>query len=213
MKGYLETKEFADLGKFLKSRRDAFNVDVYPEKEHIFRAFKECPLENLKAVIIGQDPYHTEGCATGLCFAYNGLGPLPPSLRNIHKEFEEDLMDGLDLLFDYSLKGWAKEGVLLINTALTVERGKPNVHSKQWKNFTNYLLTELGKEKKDIVYICWGGHAKKFIPLFEDGNHVITGTHPSPLGANKGGFFGTKPFSKTNEILKSIDKEPINWKR
>lgn len=210
LKGYLESQEFNKLGTFLNERRKAFNVEVYPEKENIFRAFRECPLEKTKIVLIGMDPYPTKGNAIGLAFGYNGNGSIPKSLQNIYKEYENDVMNGLDLMFDYSLTKWAQQGVLLINTALTVERGNPGSHTKQWKNFTNYLFTELGKHNKDIIYICWGNHAKSFIPLFKEGNKIIESVHPSPLSARKG-FFGSKPFSKANKYLKELGKEEINW--
>ena len=155
-------------------------------------------------------PYHNPSQANGLAFAFkhdvDNLRPIPPSLRNIEKEWESDVMDGMGLYFDYSLEHWANQGVLLINTALTVEGGKPGSHTKQWRRFTKHLFERLAEEKVGIVYICWGSHAKSFIPIFNKHktNFVITGTHPSPLGANKGGFFGTKPFSKTNEILREV---------
>lgn len=158
-------------------------------------------------------PYPTRGHANGLAFAYSGEGGIPLSLVNILKELENDMYQGLKLYQDYGLTSWAKQGVLLINTALTVEEGKPGSHINQWKEFTNYLFKKLGEEKNNIVYICWGNHAKSFIPIFnKNGNNkVIESVHPSPLSANKGGWFGSKPFSKCNQILKELNKDEIKW--
>lgn len=205
MKDCFDSPYFAKLGKFLTERRNAFNVNVFPEKENVFRAFKLCPLENLKVVIIGQDPYPTKGHANGLAFAYTGDGSIPRSLANIFKEWENDVKGGLDLYFNYSLEDWAKQGILLINTALTVEEGKAGSHTKQWRRFTEHLFERLAEEKVAIVYVCWGNHAKSFIPIFNKHktNLVIQSAHPSPLSASRG-FFNSKPFSKINKCLKEV---------
>jgi len=200
---YLESEEFTKLGQYLNNRRKSFNAKVFPEKQNIFRAFKLCPLDKLKVVIIGMDPYPTEGNANGLAFAYKGNGNIPKSLQNIHKELENDAYKGLNLTFDYTLESWAKQGILLINTALTVEEGKPGSHSNLWKNFTKNLFEKLAETKAGIVYVCWGNHAKRFIPIFKEYNLVIQSVHPSPLSAHRG-FFGSKPFSKVNTCLKEI---------
>lgn len=217
---YLESEEFVNLGRFLNKRRKMFNVEVYPNKENIFRAFKLCSIGKLKVVIIGQDPYPTRGNANGLAFAYVGDGNIPKSLQNIYKEFENDVKNGLDLDFDYTLESWAKQGILLINTALTVEKDNAGSHMELWNNFTVYLLKQLAKNHVGIVYVCWGKHAQKYIPIIDkyQTNLIIKSVHPSPLSAHKG-FFDSKPFSKINmcltEIAKGYEIEPekyiIEW--
>lgn len=215
---YLLSDEFKSLGTLINQRRNSFNVNVYPSKDDVFKAFRLCDYNKLKVVILSQDPYYTDGMANGLAFAVNNqLGKIPPSLKNIHKEVESDVYDGLQLDFDYSLESWAKQGVLLINTALTVEENNPGCHVKYWKNFINFLFTRLAEDKVGIVYICWGNHARKFIPIFNKHktNFVLQSAHPSPLSAHNG-FFGSKPFSFTNDILsevaKGIDEDPIKYR-
>lgn len=216
LKDCLESEYFKKLGLFLNERRNTFNVNVFPPKDDIFKAFTLCPLEKTKVILIGMDPYPTKNHANGLAFAYTGDGPIPRSLANIFKEWENDIKNGLDLFFDYSLESWAKQGILLINTALTVEEGKPDSHTKQWRKFTNHLFERLAEEKVGLVYVCWGNHAKSFIPVFNKhkSNLVIQSAHPSPLSASKG-FFGSKPFSKINECLTEIavakDIEPDDY--
>lgn len=199
LKHYVESSEMQELGKFLVSRQR--KVEVFPKPSDRFRAFQLTQFEDVKVVILGQDPYHTPNVANGLAFAINySLGcKIPPSLRNIEKELEQDVHDGLLLTMDYTLESWAKQGVLLINTALTVEKGDPGSHAEKWENFTREVIKSLNG--RDIVYILWGNHAKSY-KVFIDGGYVIESAHPSPFSANKG-FFGSKPFTKCNEYLKS----------
>jgi uracil-DNA glycosylase len=204
---YLENPEFNILGNFIEDRRKAFNIQVYPKREDVFNAFKICPLEDLKVVVIGEGPYSTRDYANGLAYAYTGAGPVPPILNNIYREWENDVRDGLDLYFDYSLRGWAKQGVLFLNTALTVEENRPGSHRNEWRNFISFLFERLAEEKVGIVYVCWGDYSKSFIPLFNkhNTNLVIATAGPSPLTAHQG-FFDSKPFSKINECLTEVAK-------
>jgi len=185
----------------------------YPPKNKIFNAFKYCPFEKLKVVIIGQDPYHGEGQANGLCFSFVGSQKLPPSLKNIYKEIQQDLE--IDMPNDFGdLMDWSKQGVLLLNSTLTVTKGIPNSHQKfKWNCFTDAVIEKISKQKKGVVFLLWGGFAQKKEKLVDLSKHkVLKATHPSPLGANKGGWFGGHHFSKTNEYLERTGKEKINWK-
>lgn len=218
LKEYLHSDEFTALGNMINQRRQSFNVNVYPSKEDVFKAFRLCDYNNLKVVILGQDPYYTDNMASGLAFGVKDpLGKIPPSLKNIQKEVEADVYDGLKLDFDHSLESWAKQGVLLINTSLTVEENNPGCHIKYWEKFIDYLFNQLAEDKVGIVYICWGNHAKKYIPTFNKHktNFVLQSAHPSPLSAHNG-FFNSKPFSFTNDILsevaKGIDEDPIKYR-
>ena len=185
----------------------------YPPKNEIFNAFKYCSFNELKVVVIGQDPYHGKGQANGLCFSYVGNQKFPPSLKNIYKEVSDDLeIEMPNNIGD--LTAWAKQGVLLLNATLTVTQGKPNSHQKfGWNQFTDAVIQKISEEKQGIVFLLWGGFAQKKETLIDVKKHeILKATHPSPLGANKGGWFGCKHFSKTNEYLKSIGKEEIKWK-
>lgn len=182
---------------------------IYPENEKIFNAFNYFNQNDLKVVIIGQDCYHGEGQANGLCFSVNEGIKTPPSLRNILLEMNKDLNikrtnnDFTDL---------AKQGVLLLNSALTVEKAKPGSHLKLWQPYTNYIIDYISKNHKDIIFVLWGNYAKKkrvIIDLIK--HYTIESNHPSPLSANRGGWFGTKPFSKINDKLRELGKEEIIW--
>jgi uracil-DNA glycosylase len=184
----------------------------YPPKDLIFEALKQCSPDNLKVVIIGQDPYHGAGEANGLCFSVNEQVPIPPSLRNI---FREMCMD-LDLIFQPSsgrLDHWARQGVLLLNATLTVRANQANSHHHlSWQRFTDTLIQKIATEKENIVFLLWGSFAMKKGEKIDKNRHlVLTSGHPSPLSANQGKWFGNKHFSKTNDFLKSIHKEPIDW--
>lgn len=211
LEGMLTPSYFNQLGHFLESRRKSFNVEVYPAKEDVFKAFNLTPLEGVKVVILGQDPYYSyQGQATGLAFGVPDYANIPPSLKNILKEAEDDWYNGLNLHYDPTLESWAKQGVLLLNTALTVEKNKPGAHTKEWQQFTKTVLEKL-QTKDNIIYVLWGNHAigfKKFIT--NPTSFIIESAHPSPLSAYRG-FLGSKPFSKINNQLLLINKTPIAW--
>ncbi|ANW95626.1 uracil-DNA glycosylase [Wenyingzhuangia fucanilytica] len=193
---------------------DAYQLNTcYPPKDDIFNAFKYCAFKDVKVVIIGQDPYHGKGQANGLCFSYVGTQKFPPSLKNIYKEISNDLAVEMPKSFG-DLTAWAKQGVLLLNATLTVQEGKPNSHQKfGWNSFTDAVIQKISKEKQEVVFLLWGGFAhKKEILIDEQKHKILKATHPSPLGANKGGWFGCKHFSKTNNYLKSLGKKEIKWK-
>ena len=183
---------------------------IYPSKDKLFKAFDLCKYEELKVVILGQDPYHQPFQAQGLAFSTPASIKNPPSMVNIIKEVISDIGD-CEVL-DGDLTPWAKQGVLLINTVLSVEDSKPNSHkNKGWEKFTDNIIKHISENKKDIVFILWGaGAIKKTKIINETKHHIITSPHPSPLSSYRG-FFGSKPFSKTNNFLKSINKEQIIW--
>ena len=187
------------------------NEIIYPEKDNIFNALKLTPFKNVKVVIVGQDPYHGEGEAHGLSFSVQKGIKLPPSLRNIYKELYNDL--GIIPSKDGDLTKWAKEGVLLLNASLTVKKDMPNSHAKiGWEPFTNYVIRKLNSSEKPIVFILWGNFAKSKKKYITNPKHlIIESTHPSPYSADHG-FFGSKPFSKTNEFLIQNKIQPIDWK-
>ena len=183
----------------------------YPPKEDIFSAFKFCTLDNLKVVIIGQDPYHGEGQANGLCFSVKDGVKHPPSLKNIFKEMQSDL--GYQYPISGDLEYLSKQGVLLLNATLTVRAGKPGSHqNKGWEHFTDKVISKISANKENIVFLLWGGFAKKKITLIDTLKHtVFMSGHPSPLSANRGYWFGNKNFSKTNETLVLKNITQINW--
>ncbi|MDB5225444.1 MAG: uracil-DNA glycosylase [Candidatus Adlerbacteria bacterium] len=184
---------------------------VYPLPQNIFRAFELCPFDNVKVVILGQDPYHGPGQANGLSFAVPPEVRLPPSLQNIFKELESDLEQPL-VHKTGDLERWAKQGVLLLNATLTVRARTAGSHqSKGWEEFTDAAIRALSDKKEHIVFILWGNYAKqKGAHIDRDKHHVIQSAHPSPFSAYSG-FFGSKPFSKTNKYLKETGQEPIDW--
>lgn len=182
---------------------------VYPNPDQVFNAFEMVSFEDVKVVILGQDPYHQVGQAMGLSFSVNKDMKLPKSLINIFKELESDL--GV-VNHHGDLSAWAKQGVLLLNTILTVEESKPLSHKNiGWEVFTDRIISELGKREDPIVFILWGNNAKKKRDLIKDHHFFIESSHPSPLGAYRG-FIGSKPFSKTNEYLKQMGKQVIDWR-
>lgn len=185
--------------------------NVLPPKEYRFRALELTPLENIKAVILGQDPYHGEGEANGLAFSVNKDIKIPPSLRNIYKELNSDL--GLEIPTHGDLTSWAKEGVLLLNSILTVEKNKPASHRDiGWQQYTDSLISQISNQKEHVVFILWGKYAQSKIPLINQAKHlIIASTHPSPFSANKG-FLGSKPFSKCNKWLKEKNVPQIDWR-
>lgn len=185
---------------------------IYPDKEDVFNFLNFTSFEDIKVVIIGQDPYYNQGEANGLAFSVNPGMKLPPSLRNIYKELYSDT--GIDLGKDGSLIGWAKQGVFLINSTLTVEAKKPNSHSNLgWDNFTDFLIKYISDNKENVVFVLWGNFAiKKERLIDESRNMIIKSSHPSPLSARHS-FFGSRVFSKTNSYLKSKGLEEIDWSR
>jgi len=185
--------------------------EIYPKSSEIFNAFNHCDFNEVKVVIIGQDPYHGKGQANGLCFSVNNNIPKPPSLVNIFKELENDLSKKFDSE-NGNLERWARQGVFLLNTTLTVEKNKPMSHSTiGWDIFTDKVIEILNKDSENLVFILWGNHAQKKIEKINISNHmIIKSVHPSPLSAHRG-FFGSKPFTKTNNYLKSKHISEINW--
>ena len=183
---------------------------VFPAKDKIFYAFTLTSLENLKVVILGQDPYHGAGQAQGLAFSTPSNIKNPPLMVNILKEINDDI--GSSVCENGDLTSWAEDGALLINTILTVEESKPKSHHKLgWEIFTDNLIKFISKNCKDVVFILWGSSAiKKEKIIDKSKHHILSGVHPSPLSSYRG-FFGCKHFSKTNEILKSLGKKQINW--
>ena len=176
----------------------------------LYNCFRYTPLDSIKAVILGQDPYHNEGQAHGLCFSVKKGVKLPPSLMNIYKEIKDDL--GITEPNCGDLSKWAKDGVLLLNTTLTVREHSANSHSGcGWAWFTDSVIKLISEHTENVVFILWGGNARSKAPLIDRNKHLILqSAHPSPLSAFNG-FFGSKPFSKTNEYLISHGKSPVNW--
>lgn len=183
--------------------------NVYPPQEQIFSAFDKTPLDQVRVVILGQDPYHEANQANGLAFSVNSGTKMPPSLRNIFKELKDDL--GGELRTNTDLSDWAEQGVLLLNTSLTVIEGQANSMARLWEPFTDAIIQLLNKQEHPIVFVLWGNNARKKKSIIDVSRHyVIESAHPSPLSANRG-FFGSKPFSKTNQILKRLGENEICW--
>lgn len=185
---------------------------IYPKKEQLFAAFSYASYDDLKVVIVGQDPYHQKGQAHGLAFSVNSEVKVPPSLSNIFKELKDDL--GCEIPSHGDLSFWAKQGVLLINSSLSVEESKPGSHSKLgWTYFFKSTLAYCNAHPKPIVFILWGKHAQAYRHLIDSKKHLILeANHPSPLSAHRG-FFGSKPFSKTNHFLENHHRDTIQWCR
>lgn len=183
---------------------------VYPEMHHIWQAFEWTPYNEVKVVILGQDPYHGPNQAHGLSFSVLPTVKIPPSLVNIYKELENDL--GIAPVKHGYLESWAKQGVLLLNTVLTVRKGQAHSHKgKGWETLTDAVIKKLSDRDQPIVFILWGNPSIKKRALIDESKHVVlTSVHPSPLSAYRG-FFGSKPFSKANEALIKFGEEPINW--
>ncbi|NOT73726.1 MAG: uracil-DNA glycosylase [Cyclobacteriaceae bacterium] len=199
---------FTELIDFVKSEY-ASGV-VYPPGGEIFHAFDACHFDDVKVVILGQDPYHGPGQANGLCFSVHDGVRMPPSLVNIFKEIRNDIRKPIPA--SGNLDRWAKQGVLLLNATLTVRGGSPGSHqNKGWEKFTDAVIKEISDEKENIVFILWGAYAQKKGEIIDrKKHHVIMSPHPSPFSADRG-FFGSKPFSKTNEYLRSKSVSEIDW--
>lgn len=183
--------------------------NVYPSKEELFSCFNLCPLEEVKAVIIGQDPYHQPGQAHGLSFSVKPGVKVPPSLKNIYKELQTDL--GIEPVSHGYLAGWARQGVLMLNTSFSVTEGKAGSHKNfGWKTFTNHVLDVLNQSEQPIVFLLWGNHAIEVAAGIDNPNHLLLkAAHPSPLA--RGAFFGSRPFSQANAFLTENGRSPINW--
>ena len=199
---------YQELQAFVQKRRA--EVRVFPEEKNVFNALELTPFESVKVVILGQDPYHGFGQAHGLSFSVQKGTPLPPSLKNIYKELQEDI--GGEFPTEGDLSHWAKQGVLLLNTVLTVEEGNANSHKGMgWETLTNRLIESLNELNHPVIFILWGKPAQDKEKLITNPSHVILkAPHPSPLSAYRG-FFGSKPFSKVNEILIQQGQTPIRW--
>lgn len=201
-------KYYAQLYKFV---RDEYNKYlVFPKADDIFNAFHLTPLEKVRVVIIGQDPYHNDGQAHGLCFSVKPEVDIPPSLVNIYKELQDDL--GCRIPDNGYLVKWAEQGVLLLNTVLTVRAHQANSHQgKGWEKFTDAVIKAVNDQDRPIVFILWGRPAQMKKTMLNNSKHLILeAPHPSPLSAYRG-FFGSRPFSKTNEFLTEHGMEPIDW--
>jgi uracil-DNA glycosylase len=200
---------FAKLASFVREEYQGHTC--YPKGKEIFAAFSECPFQQVKVVILGQDPYHGPNQANGLCFSVHEGITHPPSLVNIFREIEQDL--GIPYPKTGDLSRWARQGVLLLNAVLTVRAKQAGSHqNKGWETFTDAVIHKLSLEKNGLVFLLWGGFAKKKASLIDPGrHHILTSGHPSPLSANRGYWFGNKHFSRTNELLKMQGREPIRW--
>ncbi|MDR0801817.1 uracil-DNA glycosylase [Fluviicola sp.] len=202
---------FKNLVHFVKQEYHQFPSQVFPEGKYLFRAFDSCPFDQLKVVILGQDPYPTRGHAHGLCFSCDAhVRPLPKSLQNIFKELEDDL--GIKAPANGDLNHWANQGVLLLNSLLTVREGQPLSHANRgWEKFTDEVIEAINNEREGIIFVLWGSPAQAKASRVDTNKHIILkAPHPSPLSAHRG-FFGSKPFSKINEILVRQGKDPIKW--
>lgn len=203
-----QKKYFVDLLSFVDEERA--NEIVYPPQSLVFNSFELCPFEKVKVIIIGQDPYHGQGQANGLSFSVNDGVKFPPSLRNIFKEYKEDLSK--EIPFSGNLERWAKQGVLLLNATLTVRAKEAGSHQKQgWEEFTDEIISRLNQEKEGLVFVLWGAYAqKKGLKIDSEKHFVLKSVHPSPFSA-RNGFFGSKPFSKVNEYLETKGINKIDW--
>jgi len=200
---------FEQLSAFVENEYQQYTC--YPPRNEIFAAFNHCPFDDLKVVIIGQDPYHGPNQANGLCFSVNDGVAFPPSLQNIFKELQSDL--GQPLPIWGNLERWADQGILLLNATLTVRKGEAGSHQKKgWEMFTDAAIEQISNQKESIVFLLWGGFAQKKGSKIDRTKHLVLETgHPSPLSANRGLWFGNKHFSQTNDYLNRLGKEVIVW--
>ena len=203
-----EKPYFKQLIEFV--REEYRTQTVYPPGKEIFRAFDKCDFESVKVVVIGQDPYHGEGQANGLCFSVRDGVRMPPSLVNIFKEIKDDLKKPIPTSGD--LERWANQGVLLLNATLTVRASSPGSHqNKGWETFTDAVIKHISDEKESVVFLLWGAYAQKKGEVIDRQKHcVLMSPHPSPFSADRG-FFGNKHFSKTNDYLKSKGLNEVDW--
>jgi len=203
-----EKNYFIDLSKFV--RHEYKTQQIFPPGKLVFNAFNQCPFNELKVVILGQDPYHGPGQAQGLCFSVNDGVKFPPSLRNIFKELKNDVEKEIPISGD--LSNWAKQGVLLLNATLTVRANQAGSHQKKgWEQFTDAVISKISKNKENVVFILWGNYAISKSKLIDQEKHLIlSSVHPSPLSASRG-YFGNKHFSTANKFLNSKGLEEIRW--
>lgn len=209
LKPVLDSEEF----KAIPNKLGRF-VDTTPEKENIFKAFNLTQLKDVRVIILGQNPYPVPGDASGLAFGLTYKNArylnIPKSMINIRRELESDL-NTLAMDFDFTLEHWAKQGVLLLNTALTTQEGVgDNIHKKIWEPFIDKVFEILNDKHTGLVFILWGNHAKSYKDKISENQHIIESAHPSPLSASRG-FFESKPFSKTNKLLKDMNNYEIKW--
>ena len=198
---------FKELSAFLHNEYKT--KDIYPPKEKVFTAFNACTYDDIKVVILGQDPYHQRGQAHGLCFSVSPGVQIPPSLLNIYKEINSDV--GCDIPNNGYLLPWAKQGVFLLNTVMSVEDSKPKSHAnKGWEVFTDNVIKKINEKDDHVVFLLWGRDARNKANMISEKHLVLEAAHPSPLSAYNG-FFGCKHFSKTNEFLKNNGRGEINW--
>ncbi len=197
------------LKQFLRAEKDAGKL-VYPHSSHWFHALEVTPLDQVKVVILGQDPYHQSGQAHGLCFSVMPGVKTPPSLVNMYKELDTDL--GIAPVGHGYLEGWAQQGVLLLNAVLTVEDSKANAHKgRGWEQFTDAVIAAVNEHCEQVVFLLWGSYAQKKGAVIDRNRHqVLHAPHPSPLSAYRG-FFGSRPFSQANQYLEQVGKTPIDW--
>ena len=209
LKDDFESQEYKNLEMFLNNEYQT--KTIYPEPKNVFNALNLVKFNEVKVVIIGQDPYHNPNQAHGLSFSVEKDIALPPSLQNIYKELKDDL--GCYIPNNGNLTKWAKQGVLLLNSVLTVEQNKPNSHKgRGWEKITTKIVKLLNDRETPIIFMLWGGNAKQFEKYIDKNKHyVLTAVHPSPMSANQGGWFGCKHFSKANEILLKINESQIDW--
>lgn len=209
LKNEFEKPYFKNLVEFVRNEYSSTNC--FPPGKQIFSAFNHTPFNEVKVVIIGQDPYHGPGQAHGLCFSVAENVAVPPSLKNIFEEIKTDI--GAPILQNGNLNRWAEQGVLMLNATLTVRAHYAGSHqNKGWEQFTDAVIEKLSKEREGLVFLLWGGPAKKKGAKVDASKHlVLSSGHPSPLAANRGYWFGNKHFSKTNEYLRKNGEKPINW--
>lgn len=205
---FFQSPTFYSLKQFLVQEKKRYRV--YPPGNKIFAAFDLCPFDSVNVVIIGQDPYHGQGQANGLCFSVSDDIPPPPSLKNIFKEIQSDTE--LEIPTSGNLEHWAKQGILMLNATLTVRANSAGSHqNKGWEEFTDSVIQLLSKEKEDLIFLLWGKFAQKKAAIIDkDKHYILTAAHPSPFSAHHG-FFGCKHFSKANSILKQQGKTEIQW--
>lgn len=206
--GELDQPYFKELTEFVEKERA--NGPVYPPREQVFAALEATPFDEVKVLVLGQDPYHGAGQGHGLCFSVRPGVKTPPSLRNIYKEMHAEL--GTPIPDNGYLMPWAEQGVLLLNAVLTVREAEPNSHkAKGWEKFTDAVIRAVAERPDPAVFVLWGAYAQKKLPLIDEERHaVVKGAHPSPLSAKK--FFGSRPFTQINEAVAAQGHEPIDWR-